>query len=89
MATIPGIADLYGGDPLLTDGVPTPNSSVGTPKPGKLVARHEQYQKQIKAAINEGLVGDTVQVGSTAVYNGRTFRLSKVSGSFSESLSAA
>ena len=42
MATIPSIADLYGGDPMLTDGVPTPNNVVGTPKSGKLVARHEK-----------------------------------------------
>jgi hypothetical protein len=65
MATIPGIADLYGGDPSLTDGIPTSNNAIGTPKPAKLVARHEQYQKQIKAAIVEGLAGETVQVGST------------------------
>lgn len=76
MAYIPNVADLYGGDPMLTDGVPTPNSSVGTPKPGKLAARHEQYQKQIKAAIHEGLVGDTVQVGTTQ-YAGRDVPLVK------------
>ena len=31
-APIP-VTQLYGGDPALTDNVPTPNSSVGTPKP--------------------------------------------------------
>ena len=76
MAYIPPVAELYGGDPMLTDGVATPNSSVGTPKPAKLIARHEQYQKQIKAAIHEGLVGDTVQVGSTQ-YNGQNVPLVK------------
>lgn len=76
MTAIPNVADLYGGDPTLTDGVPTRNNSVGTPKPAKLAARHEQYQKQIKAAIHEGLVGDTVQVGSTE-YNGQNVPLVK------------
>jgi hypothetical protein len=61
---------------MLTDGVPTPNNSIGTPKPGKLVARHEQYQKQIKAAINEGLQGETVQVGNID-YAGKSVPLIK------------
>ena len=63
MTAIPNVADLYGGDPALTDGVPTRNNSVGTPKPAKLAARHEQYQKQIKAAIAEGLRGDVIETG--------------------------
>ena len=85
MAHIPPVADLYGGDPMLTDGVPTPNNSVGTPKPGKLVARHEQYQKQIKAAIHEGLSGETVQVGSTQ-YAGQSVPLVKSRASVSARL---
>src|SRR5579862_1755231 len=62
MAT-PTVAELYGGDPMLCDGKPTPNSHVGTPKPGRLANRHEKYLKSIKAAIDEGLRGDVIQVG--------------------------
>lgn len=63
MAAIPSVSKLYGGDPMLTDGVPTPSNSVGTPKPAKLAARHEQYQKSIAAAINEGARGDVIEIG--------------------------
>jgi hypothetical protein len=63
MAAIRTVENLYGGDPALTDGSPTPNNVVGTPKPAKLAARHEQYQKQIKAAIDEGLRGDVIETG--------------------------
>ncbi len=77
MPYIPNVADMYGGDPALTDGTPTIANPKGTPKPAKLAARHEQYQKQIKAAIHEGLVGDTVRVGSTQ-YNGQDVPLVKI-----------
>ena len=63
MAYIPSVADLYGGDPTLTDGKPTPNSSVGTPKAGRLADRHEQYKKSIEGAIAEGQRGDVIEVG--------------------------
>jgi hypothetical protein len=63
MAAIPNVSQMYGGDPALTDNVPTPNSSVGTPKPSKLAARHESYKKSIAAAINEGLRGDVIETG--------------------------
>ena len=58
------VANLYGGDPMLTDGKPTPNSSVGTPKAAKLAARHELYKKSIEAAIDEGARGDVIKIGT-------------------------
>ena len=57
------VAELYGGDPMLSDGRPTPNNSVGTPKVAKLVTRHEQYKKSIDAAIEEGARGDVIKIG--------------------------
>lgn len=76
MGFVPNVADLYGGDPALTDGLRTEESSVGTPKPGKLAARHEAYKKQLRAALQEGLAGETVRVGS-AQYNGQDVPLVK------------
>lgn len=62
MARPPRVADLYGGDPAVTDGVPTANSPVGTPKPGKLASRHEAFHKAVKSAIAEGLAGDVMEL---------------------------
>ena len=63
MATAHSVTDLFGGDPSLTDGVPTRNNPNGTPKPAKLAARLETYKKQLEASLDEGLRGDTVEVG--------------------------
>lgn len=63
MAYIPTVAEAYGGDPMLTDGDPTPNNPLGKPKPNRLADRHEQYVKAIDGAIAEGARGDTIEVG--------------------------
>ena len=53
---------MFGGDPAVCDGNPTPNSPNGRVKPGKVADRHEQLVKAMTAAVAEGVAGDVMQI---------------------------
>jgi hypothetical protein len=64
MAATPPVSERFGGDVALTDGKPTPNNSVGTPDPKRMVKRLEDYQSALNASIAEGLAGDVLMLPS-------------------------
>ncbi len=77
MARIPSIKEMYGGSEACTDGVPTPQHPLGTPKASKLATRHETFTKAMNAAIREGLSGDVLELppdggSSRPIYRSRT-----------------
>jgi len=62
MARLPSVTEMHGGSELATDGVPTPQHPLGTPKAGKLVKQHETFVSTMNAAIREGLAGDVLEL---------------------------
>lgn len=64
MAHLPNATELFGGDPAVCDGKPTPDSPHGRVKPSKVVTRHEQLVKAMTAAVAEGVSGGVVQIPS-------------------------
>jgi hypothetical protein len=62
MAYLPKASEMYGGDPAVCDGNPTPDSPMGRVKPGKLAERHDQFVKAMTAATAEAVSGDVIQI---------------------------
>src|ERR1700733_2617378 len=63
MATrLPNASEMFGGDPAVCTGDPTPDSPHGNVKPGAVAKRHEQMVKAMTAATAEALSGGVMQV---------------------------
>lgn len=85
---------LYGGDPIICDGKPTPDSPLGRVKPGKVADRHDQLVKAMTAAVAEGVSGEVMQIptesGVPLIRSRKTYQREQnaaMGGDFNKSLS--